>query len=29
VTYLPHVDKPRVGQMQTIEVNGKALPLSF
>ncbi len=29
VTYLPHVDKPHVGQMQTIEVNGKALPLSF
>ena len=29
VTYLPHVDKPRVGQMQMIEVNGKALPLSF
>jgi hypothetical protein len=29
VTYLPHVDKPLVGQMQTIEVNGRALPLSF
>ena len=29
VTYLPHVDKPHVGQMQTIEVNGKPLPLSF
>jgi hypothetical protein len=29
VTYLPHVDKPRVGQMVTIEVNGRALPLSF
>ncbi len=29
VTYLPHVDKARVGQMQTIEVNGGALPLSF
>lgn len=29
VTYLPHVDKPRVGQMQTIEVNGTVLPLSF
>jgi hypothetical protein len=29
VTYLPHVDKPRIGQMQTIEVNGEALPLSF
>jgi hypothetical protein len=29
VTYLPHVEKPRVGQMVTIEVNGRALPLSF
>ena len=29
VTYLPHVDKPRVGQMVTVEVNGRALPLSF
>ena len=29
VTYLPHVEKPRIGQMQTIEVNGKSLPLSF
>jgi hypothetical protein len=29
VTYLPHVDKPRVGQMVTIEVNGRELPLSF
>jgi hypothetical protein len=29
VTYLPHVDKPRVGQMMTVEVNGKPLPLSF
>ena len=29
VTYLPHVDKPHIGQMQTIEVNGAALPLSF
>ena len=29
VTYLPHVDKPHIGQMQTIEVNGTALPLSF
>jgi hypothetical protein len=29
VTYLPHVEKPRVGQMQTIEVNGTSLPLSF
>lgn len=29
VTYLPHVDKPRIGQMVTIEVNGRALPLSF
>jgi hypothetical protein len=29
VTYLPHVDKPRVGQMQTVEINGRSLPLSF
>ena len=29
VTYLPHVEKPLIGQMQTIEVNGKSLPLSF
>lgn len=29
VTYLPHVDKARVGQMVTIEVNGQSLPLSF
>jgi Family of unknown function (DUF6152) len=29
VMYLPHVDKPRVGQMVTIEVNGRELPLSF
>jgi hypothetical protein len=29
VTYLPHVDKSHIGQMQTIEVNGKPLPLSF
>lgn len=29
VTYLPHVDKPLIGQMQTVEVNGRSLPLSF
>ena len=29
VTYLPHVEKPRIGQMVTIEVNGRELPLSF
>jgi hypothetical protein len=29
VTYLPHVDKTHVGQMQTIEINGRSLPLSF
>ena len=29
VTYLPHVERPHVGQMVTIEVNGTALPLSF
>jgi hypothetical protein len=29
LTYLPHVDRSRVGQMVTIEVNGRSLPLSF
>lgn len=29
VTYLPHVTDPTVGHMQTIEVNGEPLPLSF
>jgi hypothetical protein len=29
VTYRPHVERPHVGQMMTIEVNGTALPLSF
>jgi hypothetical protein len=29
VTYLPHVDKPHIGQMVTIEVNGRSLALSF
>ena len=29
VTYLPHIEKPRIGQMVTIEVNGQPLPLSF
>jgi hypothetical protein len=29
VTYRPHVEKPQVGQMATIEVNGATLPLSF
>jgi hypothetical protein len=29
VTYLPHVAKPHIGQMQTIEVNGQPLALSF
>jgi hypothetical protein len=29
ITYLPHVDKPLIGQMVTIEVNGLSLPLSF
>lgn len=28
-TYLPHVTDPTVGHMQTIEVNGTALSLSF
>jgi Family of unknown function (DUF6152) len=29
VTYLPHLEKPRIGQMVTIEVNGRELPLTF
>lgn len=29
VTYQPHVSNPTVGHMQTIEVNGEALPLDF
>jgi len=29
VTYLPHIEKPTIGQMVTIEVNGRELPLSF
>jgi hypothetical protein len=29
VTYLPHVEKPRIGQMVTVEINGQSLPLSF
>jgi hypothetical protein len=29
VTYLPHVEKQHVGQMVTIEVNGRELPLTF
>jgi hypothetical protein len=29
LTYLPHVEKPRVGQMVTIEVDGRPLPLAF
>ena len=29
VTYLPHVEKSRIGQMVTIEVNGRELPLTF
>jgi hypothetical protein len=29
VTYLPHVEKPRIGHMQTVEINGQSLPLSF
>jgi hypothetical protein len=29
VTYLPHVERAHIGQMQTIEVNGVPLPLSF
>jgi hypothetical protein len=28
VTYLPHVNKPQIGQMITMEVNGKPLPLT-
>jgi len=29
VSYLPHVEKPHIGQMVSIEVNGAMLPLSF
>jgi hypothetical protein len=29
VRYLPHVEKPHIGQMMTVEVNGQSLPLSF
>jgi hypothetical protein len=29
VTYLPHVEKPRVGQMVTVDVNGRSLRLAF
>lgn len=29
VTYLPHVEKPRIGQMQTVEINGQSLVLSL
>jgi hypothetical protein len=29
VTYLPHVEKPHIGQMVTVEVNGRSLQLSF
>jgi hypothetical protein len=29
VTYLPHLEKPRIGQMVTVEVNGRELPLAF
>jgi len=28
-TYAPHVSDPTVGQMRSIEVNGKTLPLQF
>jgi hypothetical protein len=29
LTYVPHVSKPAVAQMRTIEVNGEELPLQF
>jgi hypothetical protein len=29
VTYLPHIEREHIGQMQTIDVNGQSLPLSF
>ena len=29
VRYLPHVEKPHIGQMVSIEVDGTTLPLSF
>jgi len=28
LTYLPHIQKPQIGQMVTIEVNGEPLPLT-
>jgi hypothetical protein len=29
IKYLPHVERPRIGQMVSIEINGQALPLAF
>jgi hypothetical protein len=29
IHYLPHVERPRVGQMVRIEINGQSLPLAF
>ena len=29
VTYLPHKETPRIGSMQSIEVNGQALEIDF
>ena len=29
VTYLPHVERPHIGQMVSIEINGQSLPLAF
>ena len=29
IGYLPHVERPHVGQMVSIEINGKPLPLAF
>jgi hypothetical protein len=29
VTYVPHVERPRIGQMVSIEINGQTLPLVF
>jgi hypothetical protein len=29
VTYWPHIEQPRVGSIQTIEVNGESLPIDF
>ena len=29
VTYLPHIESPRIGSIVSIEVNGESLPVAF